>query len=167
MISYNEFWATIIKILFFFAPPRDYGALIRGKILSPFLKGSGKKLMIPWRTYVFNPNLLSVGDNVYLGYNSYYGQGSIKIGSNVLIGPFVSITATNHVKGKDGSFRNEDFSESEVVIEDNVWIGGHVSVLAGVHIGCGSIVAAGSIVTKNVPNNVVVAGIPAKVIKEL
>ena len=79
MIKYNEFWGFVIKILITFAPPIDMGAKLRGYIYRPFLIKCGKKLMIPWRTYIFNPNKLTVGDEVYLGYNSYYGQGEINI----------------------------------------------------------------------------------------
>lgn len=166
MIKYNEFWGWGIKSLISFAPPIDRGALWRGMIYRPFLKKCGRKFMVPWRTYIFNPNKLSVGDNVYLGYNSYIGQGEVVIGNNVLIGPFVSITASNHVKGEDNSFRNPDFNEEKIEIKDNVWIGAHVNILAGVTIGEGAVVAAGSVVTKDVPPNATVGGIPARILKE-
>jgi maltose O-acetyltransferase len=122
--------------------------------------------MIPWKTYIFNPNRLSVGNNVYLGYNCYYGQGDIVIKDNVLIGPFVSITASNHtISEKDGSYRDGSFKAKTITIEENVWVGAHVCILAGVKIGERSLIAAGSIVTKDVPSGTVVAGCPAKVIK--
>lgn len=133
----------------------------------PFMKHCGKKLMIPLRTHIFNPNRLSVGDNVYLGYCGYYGQGDIFIGDNVLIGPFVSITATNHLRGRDGSFRSNDLEEKPVRIKNNCWIGAHVSIVAGVTIGDGSVVAAGSVVTKDIPNHVIAAGVPTRIIRSI
>ena len=56
---------------------------------------------------------------------------------------------------------------SPVVIGDNVWIGAHSTILAGVTVGKNAVIAAGSVVTKNVPENAVVAGVPAKVIKNI
>jgi len=165
MIKYNEFWGFIIKVISSFLPPIDLGAKIKGWLYKPFLKKCGKNFMVPWRTYIFNPNRLSVGDNVYLGYNSYYGQGDIIIKDNVLIGPFVSVTATNHTQ-KEGSFRFGEYIAKPIVIENNVWIGAHVCVLAGVKIGKGSVIAAGAVVAKNIPGKVIAGGIPAKVIKE-
>lgn len=164
-ITYNELWAWLLYMLGAICPPRDFGAKIRGKLYRPFLKKSGSNLMIPARTMLFNPNRLSAGDNVYLGYNSYYGQGDITIGDNVLIGPFVSVTATNHLPAATGSFRQGGFENKGVVIESDVWIGAHACILAGVTIGQGALVAAGSVVTKDVPANSVVAGVPAMPIK--
>jgi len=103
---------------------------------------------------------LEIGDNSYLGYNSYYGQGEIKIGKNVLVGPYVSVTASNHVR-LDGNFRNSNFLAKKIVIEDDVWIGAHSCILAGVTIGKGAVVAAGSVVNKSVPPNTTVGGVPA------
>lgn len=150
-----------------FAPPVDFGARWRGAVYGPFLRSCGKGLMVPWRTYIFNPNKLSVGRNVYLGYNSYFGQGEIEIHDNVLIGPFVSITASNHVSDESESFRNSEYLEKKIVIKSNCWIGAHSCILAGVTIGTSAIVAAGSVVTKDVPDFTVVGGAPAKVLKEI
>ena len=167
MLKYNEFFGWIIKLISIVLPPVDVGAKIRGWLYRPFLKKCGTSLMVPWRTNIFNPNGMSVGSKVYLGYNSYYGQGEIIIGDNVLIGPFVSVTASNHVKGSDGNYRNKDFNAKPVEIQSDCWIGAHVCILAGVTIGKGSIVAASSVVTKNIPPGTIAAGSPAKVIKKI
>jgi maltose O-acetyltransferase len=166
MIKYNEFFAFVIKVVSLFLPPIDTGAKIRGRLFKPFMKSCGKNFMVPWRTNIFNPNKMSVGKNVYLGYNSYYGQGTIEIGDNVLFGPFVSVTPSNHVR-LEGHFRNAKYDDKKIVIGDNVWLGSHCCILAGVKIGKGSVIGAGSVVTKDVPENVIMAGVPAKVIKKL
>lgn len=160
MIKYNEFWAWLLKLIFIFLPPFDKGSRIRGLLFGFFMRKRPRSFLVPWRCHIFNPNGLSVGHNSYLGYNSYFGQGKITIGKNVLIGPFVSITASNHVR-LNGHFRNRSFDEAEVIIEDNVWIGAHACILSGVTIGKGAVVAAGSIVTKNVEAGSTVAGVPA------
>jgi len=165
MIRYNESWGWLIKCLIALAPPVDFGAKWRGLVYKPFLKSCGKSFMVPWRTHIFNPNKLTVGDNVYLGYNSYYGQGEIEIHDDVLIGPFVSVTATNHLFSEKAHFRNSKYEEAKIIIKKGCWIGAHVIILAGVTIGEGSIVAAGSVLTKNVLPYSKVAGVPAKCIK--
>jgi|APSaa5957512535_1039671.scaffolds.fasta_scaffold19906_2 maltose O-acetyltransferase len=166
MLKYNEFWGWLIKIISIILPPIDTGSKIIGYMYKPFIKGTKKNILIPWRTNIFSPNKLTLGNNIYLGYNSYYGQGEIIINDNVLIGPFVSITPSNHIK-VNGNYRNSKYKNERVVIEKNVWIGAHVSILSGVIVGEGSIVAAGSVVTKSVPKNTIVAGVPAKVVKYL
>jgi len=85
----------------------------------------------------------------------------IEIGNNVLIGDDVSI------HDFDGhTIEREGYNSSEpIIIEDNVWIGKRAIILKGVHIGEGAIVAAGAVVSKNVPTGSIVAGVPAKVIK--
>lgn len=167
MIQYNEAWGWLISLLSLFLPPRDYGARIRGMLYSPFLKKCGKRVLIPWRTHLFNPNKVTLGNNVYLGYNSYYGQGQIIIEDDVLIGPFVSVTPSNHVRGLDQTYRNSMYDEKPIRLCRGCWIGAHVCILAGVTVGEGAIVAAGSVVTKDVASFTVAGGVPAKQIKEI
>jgi acetyltransferase-like isoleucine patch superfamily enzyme len=96
------------------------------------------------------------------------GQGGITIGDDVYLAPLVQILAVDH----DYSDLNRPISEQPIitrgiVIDDDVWIGGGAIVLDGVHIGRHSIVAAGAVVTRDVPPYTVVGGIPARVIKYL
>lgn len=87
---------------------------------------------------------------------------SIKIGNNVLISKGVMIRdSDNHTVLKEGYRQSKP-----IVIGNNVWIGMRAVILKGVTIGDGAIVAAGAVVTKNVPANTVVGGVPAKVIRE-
>ena len=86
---------------------------------------------------------------------------SITIGKDVAIGTDVTILDSDH-----HSICGKPIAAAPVVIGDHVWIGTHVTILKGVTIGEGSIIAAGALVTKSVPPNSMVAGIPAKVIKE-
>jgi acetyltransferase-like isoleucine patch superfamily enzyme len=96
------------------------------------------------------------------------GQGGISIGDDVYLAPLVQILAVDH----DYSDLNRPISEQPIItrgitIEDDVWIGGGAIVLDGVHIGRHSVVAAGAVVTRDVPPYTVVGGVPARVIKEL
>ncbi len=106
-----------------------------------------------------------VGDRTGIGDHCYFwGQGGIEIGSDVLFGPSVRIFSENHRFDRgDLLIREQGEERAKVTIEDDCWIGGGATILAGVRIGRGSVVAAGSVVTKNVPQGSVVAGVPARV----
>lgn len=166
MVRYNEFYSFLIKCASSLLPPGKKGAKLRGLLYKPFLKDCGKNLRVPERCYIYNPNKLSIGNNAWLGYNSYFGEGEIKLGDDVLIGPFVSITASNH-KRSNKSFRFTGFESKKIIIENGVWIGAHCCILAGVKIGKGSLLSAGSVVTKDIKANLLAGGVPAKKIKDL
>lgn len=114
-----------------------------------------------------------IGNNVQIGFYSHITAiNRIVIGNNVLTGKHVLITDNAH---GDSGYKNIYIppskralcSKGEVIIEDNVWIGEKVSILPGVHIGYGSIIAANSVVTHDIPPFSMAAGIPAQVIKNL
>lgn len=117
-----------------------------------------------------------IGDDVFINTNfTLVNSGKISIGHRVMIAPNVSLFSINHAL--DPELRKTYINaqgEREVIdypapitIGDDVWIGGHAVVLAGVTIGAGSVVAAGAIVSKDVPPGVLVAGNPAKVIRAI
>ena len=110
---------------------------------------------------------LTMGDNSNIGPYNYIGcSGKITIGNNVMLAPRVSIYAENHVfEHPEILIRNQGVEKKEVIIEDDCWIAANSILLAGVTIGKGSVVAAGSVVTENVPPYSIVAGVPAKWIK--
>ena len=117
--------------------------------------------------------LLKIGDNCNFGFcNHITCCNKITIGNGVLTGMYVVISDNSH-----GLTDNVDvsiapgmrglYSKGEVVIEDNVWIADKVSIMPGVKVGSGAIIAANAVVTKDVPENAIVGGVPAKVIKYL
>lgn len=110
---------------------------------------------------------LRIGDYSAIGAQSFIGaQGGITIGNDVIMGPGVQIFSENHnFELPDIPIRKQGENRKPVVIEDNCWVGSGVTILGGVTIGEGSVIAARSVVTKNIPAFSVVAGIPAKVIK--
>ncbi|WP_338110670.1 acyltransferase [Roseivirga pacifica] len=110
---------------------------------------------------------MSIGDNSNIGPYSYIGcSGKITIGNNVMMGPRVSMFAENH-NYSDTSIpmKEQGVSLSEIVVNNDCWIASNATILAGVTIGEGSIIAAGAVVTKDIPPYSIVAGNPAKVIK--
>jgi acetyltransferase-like isoleucine patch superfamily enzyme len=125
---------------------------------------------------------IRIGDNSYIGINSFIrAEEFISIGNDVLIAHNVNIIDTdsheidykkraigfNNQIEKGFSLEKGDVKTAPIIIEDNVWISYNVSILKGVKIGRGAIVAAGSVVTKDVEPFTLVAGNPAKFIKKL
>ncbi|MCR6652694.1 MAG: sugar O-acetyltransferase [Cellvibrionaceae bacterium] len=124
----------------------------------------------PWIESPFNCDYgynISVGDNFYTNTNcTILDCAKITIGNDVLIGPNVSFYTPNHAM--DPAERKAGYERSlPITIGDNVWISGSVSILPGVSIGDNSVIGAGSVVTKDIPANVVAAGVPCKVIRTI
>ena len=111
---------------------------------------------------------LKIGDHSNIGPYSYIGcSGYIEIGNQVMISPRVSIYAENHVfDDTSHTIKSQGVKRKKVVIEDDCWIAANSIILAGVTIGKGSVVAAGSVVTSDVPPYSVVGGVPARLIKK-
>ncbi len=105
-----------------------------------------------------------LGDGVYVGaYTILNGHGGLEIGDNSLIGGHCHLVAGNHIfADPDRPIQEQGFLSKGIVIEEDVWLGGGVTVLDGVRVGKGSVVSAGAVVTRSVEPYSVVAGIPAR-----
>jgi len=124
---------------------------------------STSTLFIPFHTN-YGKNI-SIGKNVFINHGcSFLDLGGITIEDDVMIAPYVKITSENHPI--DIASRNSMIPK-RVTIKKGAWIGAGAIILPGVTIGENSVVAAGATVTRDVPANVVVGGVPAKVIKEI
>jgi len=115
------------------------------------------------------------GGDIKIGKRTFINKGSIivskkliTIGNDVLIADYVSIYDHDHkFNNKSTEYEQNGYDSSNVSIDDNVWIGTHSVILKGVHIGKNSIVAAGSVVTKDIPSNELWGGAPARHIKNI
>lgn len=109
---------------------------------------------------------IRIGRNVFINQNcTLYDLGGIHIADDVMIGPNVSLLTSGHPI--EPSRRRNAVIASPIVIERNVWIAAGVTVIGGVTVGENSVVAAGSVVTKDVPRNCLVAGNPARVTRSI
>ena len=120
---------------------------------------------------MFPPFYTDCGRNIYVGKQVFINcgchfqdQGGVYIGDGALIGSQVVLATINHGMSPD---QRSDNLPAPIHIGKRAWIGSHATILPGVTIGDGAIVAAGAVVTKDVPANTVVGGVPAKVIREL
>jgi acetyltransferase-like isoleucine patch superfamily enzyme len=138
---------------------RDFLAGIFGKI------GEKCNILPPFRCdYGFH---IEVGENFFANYNFIVLDGNyVRIGDNVWIAPNVGIYAAGHPLDVEDRIAGEEYA-FPVTIEDNVWIGGGVSIIGGVTIGKNAVVAAGSVVIRDVPPDTLVAGNPAKVVRKI
>ena len=108
-----------------------------------------------------------IGDNTRIGLHSTI-IGPVKIGNNVNLAQGIVVTALNHnIDNPCLRFDQQGVSTKEILIEDDVWIGANAVILSGVKIGKHSVVAAGAVVTKDVPAGTLVAGVPATVRKSI
>lgn len=108
---------------------------------------------------------ISIGKNVFINSGcSFQDQGGIIIGDDVLIGHNVVMATLNHDLNPA---KRASLIPAPIVIGNKVWIGANATILSGVTVGENSVIAAGAVVTKSVPKNVIVGGIPAKIIRNI
>lgn len=137
---------------------RDLFARLFGKPVDPSFR-------------VFPPFYTDFGKNITVGKNVFINacchfqdQGGITLGDNCLVGHNVVFATLNHGFAPE---ERQSMLPAPIVVGRNVWIGSNSTILQGVTIGDNSIIAAGSVVTKDVPANAIVAGVPARFIRSI
>lgn len=142
-------------------------AEVREEILSRLLKSIGKGVY-------FEPNFrcefgynITIGDNFYANFDCVMlDGGGIEIGNNVLFGPRVGIYTSNHAADAWERTHGACYAKP-VKIGNNVWVGAGVHINQGVTIGDNTIIGSGSVITRDIPSNVIAVGVPCKVIREI
>jgi acetyltransferase-like isoleucine patch superfamily enzyme len=144
------------------------GLVIRYALLKTLAKVCGDNVSVHPDVYLFSVSQLTLGDNVSIHPMCYIdAYGEIDIGSDVSIAHGVTILSASHTFGNmDVPIKDQPVEKKKTSIENNVWIGAKATVLCGNTVHSGSVVAAGAVVTHDVASNTVVAGVPARMIKE-
>lgn len=162
LYTWLEFFLSLI--------PGFIGFRVRRLFYKQFFSYQGKNFNISQWGKIQQPSAISIGNNV--GFNdriwlaANIKGGQITIGDDTIIGPNCVIHSGNHVfTDKDNLIRKQGYIFKPIIIGNDVWIGANVTILQGVEIGNGVIIAAGSVVTKNMDPFSIYGGVPAKKIK--
>lgn len=123
--------------------------------------GEGCEVLAP--LYVDYGSNITLGEGTFVNHGCYFMDGApITLGSHVFVGPFCGFYTASHPL--EAKARNAGLEKaSPISVGDNCWFGANVSVMPGVTIGCGCVIAAGSVVTRDLPDNSLAAGVPAKI----
>ena len=136
-------------------------------LLREILGKTGERVRIEAPFYCDYGYNIEVGEDFFANYNfTVLDVGRVRIGRNAQIAPNVSIYTAGHPIHPDS--RNSGYEYGiDITIGDNVWIGGNVCILPGISIGDNVVIGAGSVVTRDIPDNVIAAGNPCRVLREI
>ena len=145
--------------------PADYAG--RTDLLRELLGQLGENSWIEQPFHCDYGAQISLGDQVFINYDCIFlDVAQITIGRRVLIAPRVGLYTAGHPTAPEARANDLEYGRP-IVIQDDVWLGGNTVVLPGVTIGAGTVVAAGSVVTRDLPAGVLAAGNPCRVVREL
>jgi maltose O-acetyltransferase len=154
------------EILRLYNATRDEEVLERSRLLRQLFGAMGEGLWVEPPFYCDYGTNVTLGERVYFNFNCVILDcARVTIGSNVFFAPNVQVYAATHPL--DHVVRRTLEFGRAVTIGDDVWVGGGAIILPGVRVGSRSVIGAGSVVTRDVPDDVVVAGNPARVVREL
>lgn len=145
-----------------------YGVIAERKaVLKKILGKTGENFTIEPNFFCDYGYNIEIGENFYANHNLVILDcAKVKIGDNVFIAPNVGIYAATHPVDTDRRVAGEEYA-LPITIGNNVWIGGNVVILPGVTIGDNVVIGAGSVVTKDIPSNVMAYGNPCRIAKEI
>ncbi|NWK55232.1 sugar O-acetyltransferase [Verrucomicrobiaceae bacterium N1E253] len=147
----------------------------RTHILQQLLGGLGDQVYIDTPFYCDYGKHIFIGDHVYIGLNcTFVDNNHIHIGDNALIGSGVNISTASHpveasqrILEHDGKHQGYATTSAPVRIGEGAWVGSSATILSGISIGKNTTIGAGSVVTKNIPDNCVAVGNPCRVLRSI
>jgi len=135
---------------------------LRGFLLRPCLKSCGPNFQVCSGAMIVYSANVSIGHNVFIAYGCWIqGVGSVTLEDEVMLGPYTVLASSDH-RVKGGSYRFGGGRTAPIVLKKGAWTGAHAVITAGVTVGSGAACAAGSVVTRDVPDGAVVGGVPAR-----
>lgn len=166
MILWEYFLVAAMRF-FIGGLPGGFGVLLRMVFYPVMFKKIGKKVTIFENVIFDSPQNIFIGDYSHIGHYCYIsGWGGITIGSWVRIGKGAClITSEHNSEDVDIPIKKQGITLKPIVIEDDVWIGVNAMVMPGVKIGKGAIISSGSVVFMDIPEYSIVAGNPARVVR--
>lgn len=165
-IRYVLYYALASKLPRSYAPGGGGAALLRRAVAAPMLAHAGRDVNIETGAVFGSGRMVSLGDRSGIGVDADI-HGPVTIGNDVMMGPRCTIlTRNHHIEDVTRPMSVQGFGEYQpVVIEDDVWIGANVTIMPGVTVGTGSVLAAGAVVVRDVPPYAIVGGVPAVVLR--
>lgn len=155
------------KLIYQFNQTRPGEQKKRLEILKTLLGGAGEDIWIEQPFFCDYGENIFVGDRFFSNYNcTILDCAAVTIGNNVMFGPGVSLYTAAHPLNADLRRSGYEYARP-ITIGDDVWVGGSCVILPGVTIGNGSVIGAGSVVTKSVPAGVLAVGNPCRVLREI
>lgn len=137
----------------------------RGFLARPAFKKCGRNFQLASGTIINWSSNISIGHNVFIGNECWIqGVGQVVLEDETMLGPFTVLASNEHIR-ENGSYRFGHHRRKKMTVGKGSWTGAHVVITAGVNIGQGSAIGAGAVVVKDVPDNCVVGGVPAIIIK--
>lgn len=161
----KQVWFTFVTKLTGILPDFKFVMAFRGFLLKPCFRRCGRNFQICSNAMIVYTSNVSIGNDVYIAYGSWIqGVGGVTFEDQVMLGPYTVLASSNHTR-LDRSYRFGPGALAPIVMKRGCWTGSHVSIMGGVTIGTGAACAAGAVVTRDVPDDAIVAGVPAKVLR--
>jgi maltose O-acetyltransferase len=138
---------------------------VRGWLLRPSFKTCGSNLQVARRVTINFTNRLEIGRDVYIATGCWlHAWGGITLEDEVQLGPYVVLASGDHTR-ESGSYRFGPSRLAPIRLRRGSWVAAHATVIKGVTVGCGALVAANSVATGDVPDFALAAGVPARMIQ--
>ncbi len=166
-LAYSAYYGVLVHLPRSYAPAGTVARVLRRLAARQMLTSAGSDINVEKGAVFGSGNGISLGSRSGIGVNADI-HGTVTIGDDVMMGPHCTILSRNHeFEDTSTPMNQQGFAHDEpIVIEDDVWIGANVTITSGVRIGRGSVIAAGAVVSRDIPPYSIAGGVPAKVIRK-
>ena len=167
MTLFWSMWFKFVMAATSLLPDVKHTMQLRGYLAGPALDSCGKNFQLACDVRIAHIQKLTVGDDVYFSGGVWILAGDpVVIEDQVMLGPYSVVISGDHSR-VGGSWRFGAALREPILIKRGAWVGAHGVVTKGVTIGAGSCVAAGGVVTEDIPDDVIAGGVPARVLRRI